>query len=138
MIKTIEELPRRINEAFEIAMSGRPGPVLVDLPKDITASILHHSVSTQPNIPVTRSATNSSHNNSNKRSETIDRIIELINIAQRPVIYAGQGVIQSPDGPALLKELANRANIPVTTTLQVRYTVLYSYTHRDVIGNGRI
>jgi acetolactate synthase-1/2/3 large subunit len=44
MVKNIAELPRRINEAFEIATSGRPGPVLVDLPKDVTAGILQRPI----------------------------------------------------------------------------------------------
>src|SRR5690349_23412031 len=44
MVKDISELPRRINEAFKIATSGRPGPVLVDLPKDVTAGILRHPI----------------------------------------------------------------------------------------------
>jgi acetolactate synthase-1/2/3 large subunit len=51
MVKNINELPRRINEAFAIATSGRPGPVLVDLPKDITASTLDANVSDEPIIP---------------------------------------------------------------------------------------
>lgn len=52
MVKDVAELPRRINEAFKIAMSGRRGPVLVDLPKDMTASVLKHAIprsSTEPN-----------------------------------------------------------------------------------------
>jgi acetolactate synthase-1/2/3 large subunit len=44
MVKDISELPRRINEAFEIANSGRPGPVLVDLPKDVTAAVLQNAI----------------------------------------------------------------------------------------------
>jgi len=49
---------------------------------------------------------------------TIKRTAKLINMAKKPVIYAGQGIVCAPEGPALLKELADKANIPVTTTLQ--------------------
>ena len=49
---------------------------------------------------------------------TIKRVADLINIAKKPVIYAGQGVLAGPEGPKLLKELASKAMIPVTTTLQ--------------------
>lgn len=51
MVTSIAELPRRINEAFEIATSGRPGPVLIDLPKDITAGILRKAIPTQTCLP---------------------------------------------------------------------------------------
>ncbi|KAG0050407.1 Acetolactate synthase, mitochondrial [Gryganskiella cystojenkinii] len=51
MVKDIADLPRRINEAFEIATSGRPGPVLVDLPKDVTAAILTKAIPAAPSIP---------------------------------------------------------------------------------------
>jgi acetolactate synthase-1/2/3 large subunit len=49
---------------------------------------------------------------------SIRRAADLINVAKKPVIYAGQGILQTPNGPELLKELADKANIPVTTTLQ--------------------
>ena len=54
MVKTVADLPKRIKEAFEIATSGRPGPVLVDLPKDVTAGILRKAIpmtSTLPSLP---------------------------------------------------------------------------------------
>jgi acetolactate synthase-1/2/3 large subunit len=54
MVRSVAELPQRINEAFEIAMSGRPGPVLVDLPKDVTASRLSVMPSLEPDIPALR------------------------------------------------------------------------------------
>ena len=50
-VKDVRELPRRINEAFMIAMSGRPGPVIVDLPKDVTAAICNEAISAEPQLP---------------------------------------------------------------------------------------
>ncbi|KAI7530179.1 Acetolactate synthase catalytic subunit [Hortaea werneckii] len=120
MVKTISELPRRINEAFEIATSGRPGPVLVDLPKDVTAGTLTRPIpmtSTLPNHP--SAATMAARELSMKqRDHSIQRAAELINVSKKPVIYAGQGVLGHPDGPKMLKELSEKSQIPVTTTLQ--------------------
>ncbi|CCF51943.1 hypothetical protein NDA11_002839 [Ustilago hordei] len=136
MVKDIAELPRRINEAFKIATSGRPGPVLVDLPKDVTAGILRQAIpysQTQPNmitnLPSRQVARNrrgaTFQQNSQIRSSEQDvlthqlkQAARLIKIAKRPIIYAGQGILSSPDGPKLLAKLAKEHNIPVTTTLQ--------------------
>ncbi|KAL0946474.1 hypothetical protein HGRIS_012692 [Hohenbuehelia grisea] len=121
MVKDISELPRRINEAFKIATSGRPGPVLVDLPKDVTASILRSPLPYKATTP-------GSHlglpQNPLQMLEPptdlaiIKQAAKLINQAQRPVIYAGAGVLSSPHGPKLLAQLVEKGNIPVTTTLQ--------------------
>lgn len=120
MVKSVAELPRRINEAFEIATSGRPGPVLVDLPKDITAGILRRAIPTVSAIPGLPSAASRAMADltQKQRNASISRVANLINIAKKPVIYAGNGTICSEGGPALLKELADKASIPVTTTLQ--------------------
>ncbi|KAG8833710.1 Acetolactate synthase, mitochondrial [Serendipita sp. 399] len=117
MVKDIAELPRRINEAFKIATSGRPGPVLVDLPKDVTAGILRTP------IPFKMTTPGSSSLPANPLVTPSDIALirsaaELINQAQKPIIYAGNGVLSSPLGPVLLKKLAAEGNIPVTTTLQ--------------------
>lgn len=138
MVKDINELPRRINEAFKIATSGRPGPVLVDLPKDVTAGILRQALpfsSTQPNtmtLPSRATARQRARaaliqqQQKQSRNELdaagltpeMAAAVRLINMAKRPVIYAGQGILATPEGPRLLKELAHRGQIPVTTTLQ--------------------
>jgi acetolactate synthase-1/2/3 large subunit len=120
LVKNVAELPMRIKEAFEIATSGRPGPVLVDLPKDVTAGILRRPIPTQSTLPAHPSAaTLAARAMSRKQLDrSIARVAQLIGIAKKPIIYAGQGVMGSPDGPKLLKELADKACIPVTTTLQ--------------------
>ena len=120
MVKNIAELPRRINEAFEIATSGRPGPVLVDLPKDITAGILRKAIPTETALPsLPSAASRAAAELSEKQLESsIKRVAGLINMAKQPVIYAGQGIILSEGAPELLRELADKASIPVTTTLQ--------------------
>ncbi|ORY60210.1 acetolactate synthase [Pseudomassariella vexata] len=120
MVKNVAELPRRINEAFEIATSGRPGPVLVDLPKDVTAGVLRRAIPTVSGLPTLPSPANRSALAITRKEHTdsIRRVADLINIAKKPVIYAGQGIICSENGPELLKELAEKASVPVTTTLQ--------------------
>lgn len=117
MVKDVAELPRRINEAFEIATSGRPGPVLVDLPKDVTASILRKAIPIKSTIPsnalaeITRAAANEF------TLAAIKRSAELLKVAKKPILYVGNGILNSEEGPALLKELAEKAKIPVTTTI---------------------
>lgn len=113
MIKDLAELPRRINEAFKIATSGRPGPVLVDLPKDITAGILRDAIPHKavahnlPTNPLLTPADNA----------LIRQAADMINQAKRPIIYAGHGVLAAAKGPELLRQFAQEGNIPVTTTL---------------------
>jgi acetolactate synthase-1/2/3 large subunit len=120
LVKNIAELPRRINEAFEIATSGRPGPVLVDLPKDVTAGTLQRAIPMSSTLPTSVSAASiAAREMSRKQLEgSIKRSANLLNMAKKPVIYAGQGILQTPNGPELLRELADKAKIPVTTTLQ--------------------
>ena len=120
MVRNVAELPQRINEAFEIATSGRPGPVLVDLPKDVTAAVLRKAIPLSSTVPSLPSQASRASQEISKRhlAASIKRVAALINVAKKPVIYAGQGVISTPDGPKLLKELTDKASIPVTTTLQ--------------------
>jgi acetolactate synthase-1/2/3 large subunit len=120
MVKNVAELPKRIKEAFEIATSGRPGPVLVDLPKDVTAGILRKAIPTSSILPSLPSQASRAAQEIQQRQlqSTIRRVADLINVSKKPIIYAGAGVIALPEGPKLLKELSEKASIPVTTTLQ--------------------
>ncbi|KAM3078627.1 Acetolactate synthase, mitochondrial [Clarireedia jacksonii] len=120
MVKNVAELPKRIMEAFEIATSGRPGPVLVDLPKDVTAGILRKAIPTSSILPSLPSQASRAAQEFQQRQlqSTIKRVADLINVSKKPIIYAGAGVIALPEGPKLLKELSEKASIPVTTTLQ--------------------
>lgn len=120
MVKNVAELPKRIKEAFEIATSGRPGPVLVDLPKDVTAGILRKPIPMNSTLPSRPSAASLAARDHSKRQleGSIKRVADLINIAKKPILYVGQGMMALPEGPKLLKELSDKASIPVTTTLQ--------------------
>ncbi|EDO14751.1 hypothetical protein Kpol_297p12 [Vanderwaltozyma polyspora DSM 70294] len=117
MVKSVEELPRRINEAFEIATSGRPGPVLVDLPKDVTAAILRNPIPVNSTLPsnALNQLVKNAHNEFTE--ESLSKAASLINIAKRPVLYVGGGILNHEEGPRLLRELSERAQIPVTTSL---------------------
>lgn len=121
MVKDVAELPRRINEAFKVATSGRPGPVLVDLPKDITAGLLKTPLpykATTPGRPLGLPSNPLFSSDQPTDMVQIERAANLINQAKRPLIYAGAGVLSSSLGPKLLKQLAQQGNIPVTTSLQ--------------------
>jgi acetolactate synthase-1/2/3 large subunit len=117
MVKDTAELPRRINEAFEIATSGRPGPVLVDLPKDVTAGFLRKPIvgGIDAFIPGRKPELESI---SSSTMSALLKTANAINNAQQPVLYVGAGILSSPEGPTLLKALADKGDIPVTTTLQ--------------------
>ena len=113
LVKDIRELPRVINEAFLIAQSGRPGPVLVDLPKDVTSGVLQEEVDDTPRDHVLM------------RRETgmlgghdadVQQAAEMINRAEKPVLYVGGGAIISGAWREL-RQCADKGNIPCTTTL---------------------
>ncbi len=109
LVKDVKDLPRVIHEAFYIARTGRPGPVLVDLPKDVQVGP-HASTGTfEMNLPGYKPR-------SRGHTRQIELAAEAINEAQRPVLYVGGGVILS-DAAEELRALAKKANIPVTTTL---------------------
>jgi acetolactate synthase-1/2/3 large subunit len=112
LVKDINELPRIMHEAFEVATTGRPGPVLVDIPKDIQfAKAKYISAKTKKKI--------STENKNKFNQKDIDKLIELMNKASKPVFYTGGGVINSgPKASELLRELVSLTGFPVTSTLQ--------------------
>ena len=112
LVKDIRELPRVINEAFAIATTGRPGPVLIDLPKDITAGICPEEPDDAPRAHILKRRA-SAHGGNPKQ---VLEAAEAINAAERPVLYVGGGAIISGAWQALRK-LAAKGNIPCTTTL---------------------
>jgi acetolactate synthase I/II/III large subunit len=119
LVRDISELPRRINEAFEIATSGRPGPVLVDLPKDVTAAVLKKAIKggISPSIPG-RKPLSTTTALSQATMDSIKAVADALNNAHKPILYVGAGMLATPEGPKILKELVEKGNIPVTTTLQ--------------------
>ncbi|KAJ3154281.1 Acetolactate synthase, mitochondrial [Geranomyces variabilis] len=118
-VKDISELPRRINEAFHIATSGRPGPVLVDLPKDVTAGTLTKPIvgGVGPSIPGRKPLTSNAAT-SPATLANIAAVAKALNKAQKPILYVGAGILNSAEGPEILRQLVEKANVPVTTTLQ--------------------
>ncbi|OGR26179.1 MAG: acetolactate synthase, large subunit, biosynthetic type [Desulfobacterales bacterium RIFOXYA12_FULL_46_15] len=109
LVKSVEKLAFTIKEAFYLARSGRPGPVLVDLPKDIVQTVVEFEepgeISLKSYKPTYKP---------NKKQ--LNKVTDLIQKAERPVIFAGGGVILSQASKELTR-LAKMANIPVTGSL---------------------
>ncbi|MCB9247671.1 MAG: biosynthetic-type acetolactate synthase large subunit [Ignavibacteriales bacterium] len=110
LVRSIEELAPTIQKAFYIASSGRPGPVLVDLPKDIIASETVFNYPTKIDIRGYKPQVKGHHNQ-------IKKAAQMIQNAKKPLLYVGGGVIMS-DGNKELGVLAKETGIPVTMTLQ--------------------
>jgi len=112
LVKDINDLPRIMHEAFEVATTGRPGPVLVDIPKDIQFAKAKYVFPKKEKIIEIK--------NKNKfKQKDIDQLIELMNKASRPIFYTGGGVINSgPKASELLRELVALTGFPITSTLQ--------------------
>jgi len=109
LVKDADELPRIIKEAFHIAATGRPGPVLIDLPKDISTSVINYKYPEKVSLPGYK-PTYKGH------PKQVKQAVKAIFAAKRPVIYAGGGIIASNASKELV-ELAELAQVPVTTTL---------------------
>ncbi len=106
IVQNVEELADTLRLAFKIASTGRKGPVLVDIPKDITAAMTDYTFT--PAEPHTQ--------NTELCADEIDNAVELILNSKRPYIYAGGGAISS-DASAELKQLAELVDAPVSCSL---------------------
>ncbi|WP_226666828.1 acetolactate synthase 3 large subunit [Microbulbifer aggregans] len=111
LVKNAEEIPEVVKKAFYIASTGRPGPVVIDVPKDVTNPVDRFPYKFPEKLRM-RSYTPAGKGHTGQ----IRKAVALLLSAKRPVIYAGGGVVQG-DGSALLTELAQRLNYPVTNTL---------------------
>ncbi len=109
LVKTIEELPRILKEAFYIARSGRPGPVHVDIPKDVTAKLGVFEYPSEIKMQTYKP-------NYKGNSKQIKKVVELIANSKKPILYIGGGVI-SAGASELVRELSEFAQIPVVETL---------------------
>ena len=111
LVKKSEDLSRVMHEAFYVAKSGRPGPVVIDLPKDILINKAPY-----------REATTQSHRSYRPRTEpdakAIRDAVRLLKRAHRPIVYAGGGVINAgPEASRLLREFVRMTGMPCTNTL---------------------
>lgn len=108
-IRSLEDIPRIVKEAFFIATSGRPGPVLIDVPKDIAATVTEVPQEQEVDLPGYQPTTKPNY-------LQIRKLTEAVSAAKKPVILAGAGVIFSK-ASAELKEYAEQQQIPVVHTL---------------------
>jgi len=110
LVKSVEDLALTIRKAFHIATTGRPGPVLVDIPKDVSTAICEfvypETVEMRSYKPVTKG-----------HHGQIKKVVTALLNAKRPVLYTGGGVISSHGSAEKLAKLARQLNFPVTNTL---------------------
>ena len=109
LVKRLEDLPQIIHEAFYVAASGRPGPVLVDIPKDVFQAQGHYQHVTAIHLPGYKVFTEG-------HTGQIRRAVQLIRLAERPLVYAGGGIVAA--GAATeLREFVERTGFPAVNTL---------------------
>ena len=112
LVKDIKKLEKTIHKAFEVATTGRPGPVLVDIPKDVQFQKTNYTI-----FKKQKKINDKVHNLFSQKD--IDELIKLMSKASKPIFYTGGGVINSgPKASELLRELVNTTGFPITTTLQ--------------------
>jgi acetolactate synthase-1/2/3 large subunit len=111
LVKNTDELPKATREAYHIATTGRPGPVLIDVPKDISQAPFHGDLDPEIDLPGyhPERAFEIDH-------DAVDEAAQLIHLSKRPVILAGQGCMIARAADELL-ELAEKLQCPVTSTL---------------------
>lgn len=108
IVKKVDDLANTIRKAFRIASTGRPGPVLVDIPKDVTGAVTEFS----PIVPTKRL-----RGDGRRYSDSdIDRVIEMIKVSKRPYLYVGGGAVISGAGEEL-KKFVDLIDAPVCDTL---------------------
>ncbi|MEO1963780.1 MULTISPECIES: acetolactate synthase 3 large subunit [Hyphomonas] len=126
LVTDVDQLARTIHEAFHIATSGRPGPVVIDIPKDIQFATGTYSGKDGVHKPTYSPKTQ-------PQPEAIEAVAELIAMARRPVFYTGGGVINSgPKACEALRKLQAETGIPVTSTLMGLGA--FPASHKDWLG----
>jgi acetolactate synthase-1/2/3 large subunit len=126
LVTDVDQLARTIHEAFHIATSGRPGPVVIDIPKDVQFATGTYSGKDGVHKPTYAPRTE-------PQPEAIEAVAELIAMARRPVFYTGGGVINSgPKASEALRKLQAETGIPVTSTLMGLGA--FPASHKDWLG----
>ena len=109
LVLNAEDLPQIVKEAFLIAKSGRPGPVVIDLPKDVQQKMFVPNFDAKPDLPGLPKIPHAS-------DESLAEVLKMIAEAKQPVVYSGGGII-SADASKQLREFTDMFNLPVATTL---------------------
>ncbi len=109
LVKTIEDLPRIIKEAFRVASTGRPGPVLIDIPVDITTELIDENFKVDINLPGYKPTLKGN-------LKQVKQAVKIIAESKKPIIFAGGGIISS-GASDILRKFVKAAKIPVITSL---------------------
>ncbi len=119
MVKSAKDLLRVVPEAFQVALSGRPGPVLIDVPKDVQNEICEFEAWPEPGRPWAKPKF---------KIRNIERAAEMINQAERPILYCGGGIIQAGVN-GLVTRIVEKGSIPTTMTLMGLGAIPMTHSH---------
>jgi acetolactate synthase-1/2/3 large subunit len=113
LVKDVNELAEVIHKAFEVATTGRPGPVLVDIPKDVQFKKAKYKFKKNKSLKLNGKIIKKTN------LKDVEKLIKMIKQSSKPIFYTGGGVINSgPEASKLLRELVSLTGFPITSTLQ--------------------